>query len=358
MNRQLLYDFLSTASVSGSEEANQEIALAYGRDFAHQQITDAVGNAVSVVNPHSGCRVLLCAHMDEIGFRVTHIKDDGLIQIQKAGGVRPGLFIGAPVQIIHERTEGGKTVRMKVPGVGVVSGDLLKKKDLEDSDLLIDIGAGTREEASSVVSVGDPVCADSPVRSLLNDRISARALDDKSGAFVILEAARKAAESGASCGIYASTCVGEETTERGAYFAGSRIAPSCAVVVDVTWASDCPGADPGRTGEIRLGGGPVLCRSGVANKRMNAFLAEIAREENIPLQYEVAGGDTYTDGDTLLRTGPGVPVALVSIPLRYMHSSVEVADWRDLEACVDLIAAFLLRIDPGFDFRPVAPGLT
>ena len=355
MDRTLLYDLLDTVSVSGNEEANQEIALRYGRAFAHRQTTDAVGNAISIVNPEAAPRVLLCAHMDEIGFRVTHIKDDGLIQVQRAGGVRPSLYVGAPMQIIHERVEDGRVVREKVAGVGAVTKDLLKKKDMEDSDLLIDIGANTRDEAAAVVAVGDSVCADTQTRALLNDRVSARALDDKAGAFVILEAARKAAEQGASCGIYANTCVGEETTGRGAYLSGSQTAPTCAIVVDVTWVSDGPGGDPARTGEVKLGGGPVLCRSGVANKRMNALLEQIARELGIAVQYEVAGADTYTDGDTLLKTGMGVPVALVSVPLRYMHSSVEIADWKDLQGCVDLIAGFLTRVSPDLDFRPVAP---
>ena len=355
MNRTLLYDLLDTVSVSGNEEANQEAALAYGKSFAHLQTTDAVGNAVSVVNPQAECRVLLCAHIDEIGFRVTQIKDDGMIRVQKTGGVRAALYIGAPMQIIHERTEDGKTVREKVRGVCAVTDALLKNKDVKDTDLLIDIGAKTREEAAAVVSVGDSVCADSRTAELLNDRVSARALDDKSGAFVILEAARQAAEKGAVCGIYANTCVGEETTGRGAYLSGSRIRPTCAIVVDVTWASDAPDADPGRTGEVKLGGGPVLCRSGIVNKKMNALLEQAAKERGISLQYEVAGSDTWTDGDTLLKTGQGVPVALVSVPLRYMHSSVEVADWKDLQGCIDLIAEFLLRIGGDVDFRPVAP---
>ena len=355
MDRTLLYKLLDTVSVSGNEEANQEIALAYAKGFAHQQITDAVGNAVFIVNPEADCRVLLCAHMDEIGFRVTHINDEGLIQVQKAGYVKPSLYVGAPMQIIHECEEDGRIVRKKVAGVGVITDDLLKKKDMEDSDLLIDIGANSRDEAAAVVAVGDSVCADSQTRALLNDRVSARALDDKSGAFVILEAARKAAEKGAACGIYANTCVGEETTGRGAYLAGSRMKPMCAIVVDVTWTSDNPDREPGSSGEVGLGKGPVLCRSGIANKKMNAMLEQIAKDQDISLQYEVAGGDTYTDGDTLLKTGMGVPVALVSVPLRYMHSSVEVADWKDMQGCIDLIAEFLMRISADFDFRPVVP---
>ena len=355
MNRDFLKELLGIVSVSGCEEAAQEAALAFGRSFAQRQITDAAGNALSIVNPDAACRALLCGHIDEIGFRVTHIGDDGLLRVQKAGGVRPSLYVGAPMQIIHETEEDGRVVRRKVDGVGVVTDDLLKKKDMADSDLIVDIGASSKEEAGAVVSVGDPVCADTAVHELLGGRFSCRALDDKAGAFVILEAAKKAAELGAACGIYANTVVGEETSGRGAYYAAANTAPDCAIIVDVTWASDCPGTNPGDTGSIKLGGGPVLCRSGMVNKNMNRLLEKIAAEKHIPVQYEVAGGRTYTDGDTVFKTGRGVPIALVSVPLRYMHSSVEVADWRDIEQCIDLIAAFLTRIDKDFDYRPVKP---
>ena len=353
MNREFLKTLLNTVSVSGNEEANQEHALAFGKSFAHAQWVDAVGNAVSVINPDAACRVLLLGHMDEIGFRVSHIDDNGLIHVQKAGGVRPSLYVGAPMQIIHEAVEEGQKVRRKVEGVGVITDDLLKNTEMKDKDLLIDIGAYSREDAEAIVSLGDSVCADTSVHELLNGNFSCRALDDKTGAFVVLEAAKLAAERGAAVGIYANTVVGEETSGRGAYFAASKVQPSCAIAVDVTWASDCPGTDPAETGFVKLGGGPVLCLSGMVNKKINALLAQIAAEKGIPVQYEIAGGRTHTDGDTALYTGNGVPVGLVSIPLRYMHSSVEVGNWNDIEGCIELIAEFLLKIDEEFDYSPI-----
>ena len=349
MNWDLLYTLLNTVSVSGNEEANQKNAMQYAKTFAHDRRVDAVGNAVAVVNPDAPRRVLLCGHMDEIGFRVTYIDDRGFVHVQKAGGVRPKLYLGAPMQILHE-TEAGYN---KVCGVGAANDELLKKEEMKDSDLIIDIGASSREEAAKVVSVGDSVCADTQVREMLNDRITCRALDDKTGAFVILEAARLAAERGARCGIYACTTTGEETTGRGAYFAAANIQPECALIVDVTWASDAPDGDPAHTGEVKLGGGPVLCLSGTVNKVLNRRLEAAARAKNIPLQYEVAGGNTYTDGDTALATGAGVPVALVSIPLRYMHSSAEVASKKDLESAAELIAEFLCQMDEAADYRPI-----
>lgn len=351
MNREFLKELLSTPSVSGYEEAIQKKALAYGREFAHTQVTDPSGNAVSVVNPEAPHKVLLCGHIDEIGFVVTHIDESGRLHLMGAGGVHPRLYLGSPVQVWH-----GDTL---VNGVIATSSGLLKKEKTEVSDLLVDIGAKTKEEALKAVAVGDPVCAEASVRELLNGCFTGRALDDRTGAFVVLEAARQAAAKGATLGIYAATTVGEETTGRGAYYAAARLKPDCAIAVDVTWASDAPGTNPGDTGEVKLGCGPVLCKASSVNKKLNALLEQTAAEKRIPLQWEIATGRTGTDGDTVTRAYEGVPMALVSIPLRYMHSSVETGSWDDIEACVELLSGFLLRLsaemEKGFDFCTLKP---
>lgn len=349
MDREFLKELLTTPSVSGYEEIIQEKALAFGREFTNTQLTDPSGNAISVVNPEAKHKVLLCGHIDEIGFVVTHIDDSGLLHLMGAGGVRPRLYLGSPVQVRH----GGNMVS----GVIVTSADLLKKDKTEVSDLLVDIGAKSKEEAQKVVAVGDPVCADVQVRELLNDCFTCRALDDRTGAFVVLEAAKLAAIKGAEIGIYAATTVGEETTGRGAYYAAARVKPDCAIAVDVTWASDAPGTKPSDTGEVKLGGGPVLCMASSVNKKMNKLLKEVSDELGMAIQWEIATGRTGTDGDTVNRAYEGIPMALVSIPLRYMHSSVEVGSWKDLDDCVRLLAAFLVRLsdemENGFDFCTV-----
>ena len=349
MNREFLKELLNTPSVSGHEEYIQKKALDFGRGFAHTQLTDPSGNAVSVVNPEAKNRILLCGHIDEIGFQVTYIDESGRLRLMKDGGVAPKLYIGSPVQVWH----GGE----RIPGVIATSSELLEKDKVNDTDLIVDIGAGTREEAEKLVSVGDPVCADTEVRELMNGLFTCRALDDKTGAFVVLEAAKLAAAKGAGMGICAATTVGEETSGRGAYYAAGRIKPDCCIAVDVTWASDAPGTDPGDTGEVKLSGGPVLCRATAVNKKMNALLEETASQLGIKVQFEVAAGHTGTDGDTVNRACEGVPMALVSIPLRYMHSSVEVGSWKDIEECIELLAGFIVRLskelEKGFDFCPV-----
>ena len=350
MNREFMKDLLATPSVSGHEEKIQKKALAFGKQFAHKQLVDPTGNAISVVNPEAECKVLLCGHADEIGFVVNHIDGEGRLHLARVGGVSPKLYIGSPMQIWH-----GDTM---VSGVVAVDRDKLNKEKLDASDLLVDIGARNAEEAKAVVSVGDPVCADVGVRELLNDNFTCRALDDRTGAFIVLEAAKLAAEKGAKVGIYAATTVGEETTGRGAYYASSRINPTCALAVDVTWASDAPGMDPG---EVKVGGGPALCMGSAVNKPLNALLQKTAEDLGMAVQWEIATARTGTDGDIVNLTLEGVPMALVSIPLRYMHSSVELGSWKDLEDCIQLIAEFLVRLsdewEKGFDFSPLAGAL-
>lgn len=344
MDKTFLRNMLEAVSVSGNEEPVQRLVMEHVRDFADRVKTDAVGNVMAAVNPDSPFKMVLMGHSDEIGFMVTHVNDDGTVKVQKAGGVRPSLYVGAPMQILHNG--------QKVNAVGCVIADLLKKESVSDTDLVLDIGASSKEEAESLVSVGDPVCADSSLRSLAGERFTSRALDDKTGVAVVLEAARRAKAKGAKVGIYAVSTVGEETSGRGAFFASGAVKADGAIAVDVTWASDCPGTNLSDTGFVQLGKGPVICRSGMVNRRMNEALEAAAKAHEIPYQLEVAGGRTYTDGDTISASRHGVPIALVSIPLRYMHSSVEVADWRDLDNAAELISEFLVSLTEDFDFRP------
>lgn len=348
MNREYMKELVLSPSVSGFEEDVQKKNLAFGKSFAHKLSVLPSGAVIASVNEEAPCKVLLMGHADEIGFIVTHITSDGMIKVSKAGGVRPILYIGTHMQILHKGS--------KVPAVvAVVRETLGKGNDVACDDLVLDIGAASAEEARKVVSVGDPVCQDvSEVYELMNDNFSCKALDDRTGVFVIMEAAKKAAEMKATCGIYAACTVGEETTGIGAHTAAGAVHPACAIAVDVTWASDCPGTDPADTGLVKLGAGPVIAHGSMVNKKMNELLETIAEEKQIPIQHEIAGGRTFTDGDTVSLSQDGIPIALVSIPLRYMHSSVEVGNWRDLENAIDLLAEFLCRMDENFVFEPFA----
>lgn len=175
----------------------------------------------------------------------------------------------------------------------------------------------------------------------VSGRVTARALDDRLGVFIIMEALRRAKEKGCTAGVYAASTAGEETTKNGAYWCASRIRPDLAVVVDVTYCSDYGDKETAEAGTVILGGGPVLCNSPIVAKKLNDRMKASAAGRGIPVQIEAASALTYTDGDQIHFSGQGVPMVLVSVPLRYMHTPAEVADMKDVDGCIELIAEFL-----------------
>ena len=248
MNKEFLYSLPDTMSVSGHEIGLQKKVIAHMQPYAHEIRTDMTGNVICVLNPQADFKVMLAGHIDEIGLIVTHILPSGLIKVAKAGGIRAGTYPGHQVCIHHE----GKIV----PGV-VIHNDAMKG-DIKDKDLFIDIGAKDAEDARTMVEEGDPVHLHTYHTELANGHLCARAIDDRGGAFIVLEALKKAKEMGCQIGVYAATTVGEETTMRGAYWAGSAVKPNVAIAVDVTYAQDYPGTDPAESGDVKLGGGPVI----------------------------------------------------------------------------------------------------
>ena len=334
MDRQFLAEILNTISVSGCEEAMQDVVKNHMSQQVDEIRTDEVGDVVCVLNEESPVRIMLSAHADEIGLVVTRITSEGRIQAIERGGIIHGTYPGQKVQI---QTRNGIVY-------GVVEGcrDTFRKDSLKAADFIIDIGAASKEDAEKYVTLGDTIVPDSGVRELVNGRITSRALDDKIGVFIIMEALKRAKEKGCKAGVYAASTVGEETTKNGAYWSSARIQPTLAVVVDVTYCTDYSGlSNPAEAGDVLLGGGPVLCNSPIVVKALNDRMVECAQRIGIQTQREAASNFSYTDGDKIHFSNQGVPMVLVSIPLRNMHAPGEVADMKDVEGCIELIAEFL-----------------
>ena len=342
MNQEFLFEMLDTMSVSGHEIDLQKKVIQEMKPYADQIRTDKTGNVICVLNPEADFKVLLAGHIDEIGLIVTHIRSDGLLKVAKAGGIRAHAYPGHQVMIHH-----GENV---IPGV-VILNDAMKG-DIKDKDLYIDIGAKDADDARKYVEEGDPVHLNTYHLPLQNDLLCARAIDDRGGAFIVLEALKKAKEMGCQIGVYAVTTVGEETTMRGAYWAASAVKPDVAIAVDVTYAQDYPGTDPAESGDVKLGAGPVICNSSVANKKVNDLLKQCARENDIPYQLESFLGRTGTDADKMHQTGEGVVTALLSLPLRYMHSPSEVCHLSDIKHSINLLASFLCTINGTTNIDP------
>ena len=344
MNKEFLFDMLKTASVSGNETVLEKKIYDYMQGKADLVTVDELDCVTAAVNPEAEFKVLAAGHADEIGLMVSAISSDGMLMVTRIGGIYPTTYPGHKVRI---HTKNGV-----IFGAVANSRDISKNKELKASDLRIDIGAANREDALKYVELGDTVTFDTDVRELLNDCITGRALDDRLGAFIVMEALAKAKEAGASVGCYAVATTGEETTGNGAYFTASRVKPNIVIAVDVTYTSDNCGISEAETGDISLGKGPVLCNNPSIHKKVNGHLRECARKLGISVQIEAASGHTGTDGDIMHKTGIGVPFALISIPLRYMHNPAEVGSLKDVQDCIDLLAEFFVTCTSDMNLKP------
>lgn len=344
MNKAFLFDLLSTGSVSGNEAELEKKIYDYMQDKADLVTVDELGNVTAALNPEAPFRVLAAGHADEIGLMVTAIGGDGTLTVTGIGGIYPTTYPGHKVRVY---TKNGI-----IYGAVANSRGISENRDMKASSLRIDIGAKDREDAQKYVELGDTVTFDTDVRELLNDCISGRALDDRLGAFIVMEALAEAREKGAAVGCYAVATAGEETTGNGAYFSASRVKPNIVIAVDVTYTSDNCGISEALTGDIALGRGPVICNNPSIHKKLNEHLRECARRLGMELQTEAANGRTGTDGDTMHKTGLGVPFALISIPLRYMHNPAEVGSLKDVQNCIDLLAEFFVSCTADMNLKP------
>ncbi|PYI55464.1 M20/M25/M40 family metallo-hydrolase [Paenibacillus flagellatus] len=344
--KQFLLDLLATPSPSGQEWGVQRKWIEYVKPFAHEVRTDLAGNAIGVLNPDAPFKVLLAGHCDEIGLIVSRIDDKGFVYVDALGGISQKLAVGMKVDILGT---GGRIV-------GVIGANAQHhgglKDDFEFGDLCIDCGAKSKEDLAGIVQVGDLAVYKREPELLLHDRVSGRGLDNRTGAFIVAETLRRVRERGAQVGVYAASTVNEETNMGGAYFAAAGLNPTMAIATDVTFATDYPGSTS-KHETIELDGGPVLAKGAPINRKINRLLERSAARLGIPLQYELTPRKTGTDADMIRTTGRGVPIALVSLPLRYMHAPVETASLRDIEQEIELLADTIAHLTGRENLNPI-----
>ena len=352
--RDFLDALLDAHGPSGHEEDAAAVFRARAAGYA-RVTSDAIGNSYAAVGPEHGRPVLLLGHVDEIGLIVTHVEDDGhaagLLRARALGTWDPQVLVGQHVEL---RTATGAIV----PGVvGKPPVHLLpaaaERRHVALDDLWIDVGARDAADAFALVAVGDTAVAARRRTALANDRLASKALDNRSGVWVVAEAARRVAAAGdAAVPVVACAPVLEETLMDGARAAAHAVSPAVTIVVDVTHASDVPAVDHGTAGRIRLGHGPVLTRGLGLHPRLHARLAAAAEAHGIAVQHEAlhGTGSTETDVDGALDAHAGSAVALVSLPLRHMHSPSEVCALADLDAAAELVAALCRSLRPDDDW--------
>jgi endoglucanase len=342
---------LDAPGPSGFETAPAAVWREEARRIADEVSADVSGNSLAVLHPDGTPRVMFAGHIDEIGLMVVHVDDDGFLFFQGIGGWDSQVLVGQRVVIA---AKGGP-----VPGViGKKPVHLLKTEDKEKvtkiSDLWIDIGAKNRKDALRRVRVGDPAVIACDALELPNGRLASRSIDNRIGAFVVLEALRQLKRAKLQASVHAVATAQEEIGwfGGGARTSATGIAPAVAIVVDVTHATDNPGIEKKEVGDFRLGGGPVLSRGSAVNPMVFEMLVETAEREKIPHTIQAAPRDTGTDADAISTAHRGVATGLVSIPNRYMHSPSEMVDVEDLDRAARLLAAFARRVTPKTDFTP------
>jgi endoglucanase len=346
-----LKSLLDTPGPSSFEAAPARAWRAEAGKVADSVHADVGGNSFATLNPGGKPRLMLAGHIDEIGIMVTHIDEEGYLSFDTIGGWDHQVFVGQRVTLLGR---GGRVIGV----VGKRAIHLMDKEDREKvskvEDLWIDIGAANRAEAESRVRIGDPGVLAAGVLEFPNGRLVSRSIDNRIGAFVVLEALRLLAahRPGASVTAVATTREEIAATGGGARSSAHRLEPDVAIVVDVTHATDYPGIEKRKHGDYRLGGGPVLARGASVSELVFEMLVETADAERIPYSIEAASRDTHTDAEAIFNAHRGVATGLVSIPNRYMHSPNEMVALEDLDRTARLLAAFARKLNPDTNFVP------
>jgi endoglucanase len=341
---ELLDKLLRTGAPSGYEAPVAEI-WREAASFATLS-SDGLGSSIARVGEEAPLLAVV-GHIDEIGLVVTHIDEKGFLYFNPIGGWDPQILVGQRVEVrgrdgLVPGVVGRKPIHLLEPEQ--------RKKVVELKGLHIDIGAADRDDADGLVRVGDPVVIAAEPVPLAGDRLASRSMDNRLGSYVALEALRRCHERGSLQASFAAVAaVQEEIGLFGARTSAFEVRPDLAIAVDVTHATDAPGVDEKEVGTHPLGSGPVIGRGSTLSPKMFELLVETAEDEGIEYSVGASGRGTSTDADVIQISRSGIPTGLVSIPLRYMHSPVELVDLGDLEATVELVAAFAARVAEGID---------
>ena len=339
---------LDTPGPSGFEAAPARIWRDEAGAFA-EVTNDVAGNSLAVVNPGGAPTIMLAGHIDEIGLIITYIDDDGYCYITGIGGWDPQVLVGQRIRVMGQSGDVYGVIGKKP--IHVIKAED-RKKASEMKDLWIDIGATSRADAETRVSVGDAGVIDSRTIDFPNGRIVSRSIDDRIGAFIILEALRRYAEQPGAARVVAVATTQEEIAHQGggARVSATRIGPQMALVVDVTHATDYPTAEKKEQGDHKIGGGPVLTRGSIISPVVFTLLRDAAKRLSIPYTVHAAGGESWTDADAIHVAREGIATGLLSIPNRYMHSPNEMVSLEDLDRASALIAETCRAVSAETDF--------
>jgi endoglucanase len=343
---------LDAAGPSGFEVRAARVWREEAERFAADVSVDVSGNSFATVNPKGAPRAMLAGHIDEIGLQITHIDAEGYLYFAEIGGWDPQVLVGQRVTILT--ASGVATGVIGKKAIHLIEQEE-RSKASKTKSLWVDVGASTRAEVTRLgIRVGDPMVLSQGMVRLAGDRIASRAIDDRIGAFVVLEALRLLKEEPADAMVAAVATTQEEIgySGGGARTSAYQLEPHAALVVDVTFATDAPEVEKKELGKHELGGGPVLTRGSAAHPVIFDLLVEVA--EGAGIKHTIAASPRFssTDADAIYLSRAGVPTGIISVPNRYMHSPNEMVHLDDLTAAARLLAAFCRALTADTDLVP------
>jgi putative aminopeptidase FrvX len=350
--KQFLFRLLNTPSPSGFESEGQKVWMKYAGRFADSVENDAYGTAWATYEGREpSTRVMLEAHADEIGFMIQNITDEGILFLNRIGGSDRALARGKRLKILGDQG----------PVLGVIGNTAIHLRDKEHDklpeihELFVDIGANSKAEVESRgIRVGHPAIYTDTPEELIPGRIVGRAIDNRIGGFILSQVLANLCnqQERPAATVLTVNSVHEEIGGFGARMIAYRLEPTVAIILDVTHATDSPGIDRNKHGSIKLGAGPTVSHGTANHPFVVAKIMALAKEMEIPLQHEATSRTTGTDADDIFSTKAGIPSALVSIPMRYMHSTVEMIDFIDVEQCISLLTRFVCSVSGPDEFVP------
>ncbi|HKL37089.1 MAG TPA: M42 family metallopeptidase [Salegentibacter sp.] len=346
---EFLEKYLNNASPTGFESEGQKLWMDYLKPYVDEFFTDSYGTAVGVINPEAEYKVVIEGHADEISWYVNYITDEGFIYVVRNGG--------SDHQIAASKRVNIHTKKGIVKGVFGWPAIHTREKDSEQSpkidNICIDVGCTSKDEVEELgVHVGCVITYPDEFFILNENKFVCRALDNRMGGFMIAQVAKllKKNKKKLPFGLYITNAVQEEIGLRGAEMITHRIKPNVAIVTDVTHDTNTPMINKKKAGDTKIGHGPVIAHAPAVQNKLRELLIETAQEKEIPFQRMANSRFTGTDTDAFAYSNGGVPSALISLPLRYMHTTVEMVHRSDVENVIKLIYESVLKIKEGEGF--------
>lgn len=349
-HKEFLYKYLNNASPTGFESAGQQIWLDYLKPYIDEHIIDVYGTVVGVINPGKDYKVVIEAHSDEISWFVNYISDDGYIYVRRNGGSDAAI---APSMRVNLHTAKGE-----VPGIfgwpAIHVRDLAKDQVPKVHELFIDVGAENKAEVLEMgIHVGTVATFSDGLTEMNNKFYVGRALDNRIGGFMIAEVARRIKENKIELPftLYIVNAVQEEIGLKGAEMISRRLKPDLAIITDVTHDTQSPMYNKKEQGDLKCGGGPVICYGPAVQNNVRDMLISVAENKGIPYQRQAVSRSTGTDTDSFAYSTEGIASALISLPLKYMHTTIETVHKGDVDNVINMIYEVLIQLNGTEDYR-------